>query len=240
MRASLASAFAVLALIPALARATAQEGPKAEPQGQFLIASRDLPDPLFHDSVVLMLPIREGTLLVGLIVNKPSKIKVRDVFPDSPTLKNSDAMAYFGGPVDFEVAARSAIFRSKNPPKKAIQVFGDVYVTFDAGEILALVEDSQQASTLRVFLGRSQWDPEQFEGEVVRGSWHNLPATADPIFSKFPESLWRTLIDRADPRPVVQSTPLFPLASFNSGFWSPVDSVGVPAPDPSQAAPFAD
>jgi len=205
VRALLASSIVVLALSSAVFRKIAQDSTKPKSEGQFIVATRDLPDPLFHDSVVLMLPIKEETLLVGLIINKPSKFKVRDVFPDSPTLENSDAKAYFGGPVDFDVAARSAVFRSKNPPKKAIQVFGDVYVTFDAGEILPLAENSQQASNLRVFLGRAQWDPQQFENEVARGSWHNLPASADSIFTEYPDSLWRTLIDRAEPRPVVQS-----------------------------------
>ena len=215
MRAMLASAMLVLALSAAVFRKIAQDTPKPKSEGQFIVASRDLPDPLFHDSVILMLPIKEGTLIVGVIVNKPSNIKVRDVFPDSPTIKNSDAMAYFGGPVDFDVTARSAIFRSKNPPKQAIQVFGDVYVTFDTGEVLALAENAQQASNVRVILGRAQWDPEQFEGEVARGSWHNLPASADSIFTEYPDRLWRTLIDRAEPRPVVQFSPTFaPLASL--------------------------
>jgi len=186
--------------------------PNSKARGQFLIASRDLPDPVFRDSVVLMLPIKEGPLLVGLIVNKPSKINVRDVFPNSPGLQKVDAKTYFGGPVDFEVGARSALFRSKTPPKNAILVFADVYVTFDPDAIAALAADSQQAPVLQVFLGRAQWAPEQFQNEVARGSWHSVPASADSIFSTFPEALWRTLIDRAEPRPVVQvAPPLLPL-----------------------------
>jgi len=207
MRAWLASASVALALIPAILRATAQESPNNKSRGEFLVATRDLPDPLFHDSVVLMLPVKQGPLLVGLIINKPSKFKVRDVFPDSPALEKLDAQAYWGGPVDVDVGARSAVFRSKTPPESATLVFGDVYVTFDPDVIAALAADPQQASTLRVFLGRAQWDPDQFQNEVARGSWHTLPASADSIFSAFPESLWRTLIDRAEPRPVVEYEP---------------------------------
>ena len=224
MRVLLASAILLLGLIPAVTRKIAQEAQSDKPesskpqpnktQGQFLVASRDLPDPLFHDSVVLMLPVKQGSLLVGLIINKPSKFKVRDVFPDSPALEKRDAMAYLGGPVDVDVVARSAIFRSKTPPTNATLVFGDVYVTFDPDAIAALAADSQQAPTLRVFLGRSQWDPDQFQNEVARGSWHSVPASSDSIFSAFPEALWRTLIDRAEPRPVVQCTrPIFPFAT---------------------------
>ena len=155
--------------------------------------------------------------MVGLIINKPSKIKVRDVFPDSPALQKIDAMAYFGGPVDADVVARSAIFRSKTPPKDATLVFGDVYVSFDSDTIAASA-GTQQAATLRVFLGRAQWDPVQFENEVARGSWHSSPASVDSIFSAFPENLWRALIDKAEPRPVVQNVPpLVPRGNTSQG-----------------------
>src|SRR5689334_22694437 len=139
------------------------DAPSAKPQSQLIVASRGLPDPFFQKSVVLMLPFKEGPLLVGLIINKPSKIKVRDLFPNSPELQKLDTMAYFGGPVDAEVGVRSAIFRSKTPPSKATLVFGDVYVSFDPDAIAALAQNPQQASTLRVFVGRAQWDPQQFE-----------------------------------------------------------------------------
>ncbi len=185
-----------------------QETPNGKTRAQMLVASRDLPDPLFHDSVVLMLPIKEGgQLLVGLIINKPSKIKVRDVFPDSQALQKSDMVAYFGGPVDAEVVARSAIFRSKTPPKSATLVFDDVYVTFDSDTIVALAADPQKTPTLRIFLGRSQWAPEQFENEFAIGAWHSVPATADSVFSKSPEFLWRTLIESTEPKSVVRSYP---------------------------------
>ncbi len=209
-----ASALLIPCLLPALTGTIARETQSGQTQnsktqGQFLVASRDVSDPLFQQSVVLMLPIKEGPLLVGLIVNKPSKVQLRDVFPDSPGLQKVDAMAYLGGPVDVDVGARSAIFRSKTPPKNATLVFGDVYVSFDPEDIAALAVNSQQASTLRVFLGRAQWAPEQLENEVAKGAWHNVPANADSIFGTFPEALWRTLLDRADPRPVVQYDPRF-------------------------------
>jgi len=216
MRTFLASAILLFGLIPAFTRTVAQKTQNAETHGQLLVAGRDLSDPFFRESVVLMLPINEDRLLVGLIINKPSKILVRDVFPDSPALQKLDAKAYFGGPVDAEVVARSAIFRTKSPPKNATLVFGDVYVSFDPDTIAALAANPQQASTLRVFVGRAQWGAAQLENEAASGAWHSLPATADSVFNAYPENLWHTLIDRADPRPVVQATPRFLPPVFTS------------------------
>jgi putative transcriptional regulator len=213
MRAPLASVILLLATIPSPRGGPARETQTLKTQGQFLLASRDLPDPTFQQSVVLMLPIREEGLLVGLIVNKPTKFSLHDVFPRSAALQKSDTKAYFGGPVDADVFARSALFRSKTPPKDATLVFGDVYISFDPDAIAALAANSQQASTLRVFLGRAQWDAAQLENEAARGAWHSLPAAADSIFSAFPENVWPRLIDRAEPRPVVQmAPPSFPVA----------------------------
>lgn len=210
MRAFVASAILLIGSAAFFARNPRQgtsEPPSAKPQSQLLVASRNLPDPFFQKSVILMLPFKEDQLLVGLIINKPSKIKVRDLFPNSPELQKLETMAYFGGPVDAEVAVRSAIFRSKTPPSKATLVFGDVYVSFDPDAIVALARDPQQAATLRIFVGRAQWDPDQFEGEVALGAWHSLRGGADSIFTTLPEMLWPRLIEQAEPKSLVRSVP---------------------------------
>jgi putative transcriptional regulator len=209
------AAIFFLSLLPGMTDRATQEKQDNDSQGNFLVARRELADPFFEKSVVLMLPTKAAPLLVGLIVNRPTRVLLRDLFTDSPAIQKLDATAYFGGPVDVEVGACSAVFRSKTPPKDAIPVFGDVYVSFDPAAIAALLEDPQQASTLRVFLGRSQWAPAQLENEVARGAWYSVRGSAEPIFGKFPEAVWRSLLDQAEPRPLVKyGPPLVPFGSF--------------------------
>jgi len=211
----LAAVFLLLGLVPSITGRAAEEKQGSDSQGHFLVARRELSDPLFEKSVVLMLPTKGTPLLVGLIVNRPTRVPLHDLFEDSPALQKRDATAYFGGPVDVEIGAQSAIFRSKTPPKSAIPVFGDVYVSFDPDTIATLVADSEQASTLRVFLGRAQWAPLQLENEMAKGAWYSVRGSADPIFGKFPEAVWRSLLDQAEPRPVAQcELPLLPLADL--------------------------
>jgi len=202
MRAIAASAIFLLSTV--FVGSISREGQTEKPKGQFLVASRQTGDPFFKESVVLMLPVRQEQLLVGVIINKPTKISVRDLFPDSPILEKSEEKVYFGGPVDLDVGARSAIFRSKTPPKDAALVFDDVYVTFNAAEIMALAENAQQASTMRILIGRAQWDPEQLENEAFLGAWHSETASTDSIFGTLPDALWRILIDKAEPKPVAR------------------------------------
>lgn len=213
LSAGIAGVVFAVALLHGIAGTGAQEKPGAASQGLFLVARPEMPDPLFAKTIVLMLPVKGVPGIVGLIVNKPTKVAMHDLYKDSPALEKRDATVYFGGPVDVEVSATSAIFRSAAPPKDATQVFGDVYASFDPATIAALVENVQQVTTLRVFLGRSQWAPTQLQNEIAQGAWYSVRSGADPIFGKFPEGAWRTLLEQAEPHPLTEYQPPFHLPS---------------------------
>src|SRR5688500_9964809 len=64
-----------------------------------LVSRAELPDPNFKDSVVFVTnQMRRAP--VGVIINKPTKIPVSQLFPDLERLAGSDDRVYFGGPVD--------------------------------------------------------------------------------------------------------------------------------------------
>jgi putative transcriptional regulator len=208
-RVPLLLATLVLGLAPALIVPAQEKPPQNQPgdKGLFLIARRELSDPFFAKSTVLMLPVEPSPLVpvVGLIINKPTHVSLHELFPHARALQKDDATAYFGGPVD--IHDRSAIFRSSDPPEHALHIFADVYVTFDSDAIGALVKKSQQPSLLRIFLGRSQWGPAQLQYEVLEGAWYSLRLNADPIFSGDPGKIWQTLLERVEPSPYVDRRP---------------------------------
>src|SRR5580704_13304785 len=122
------------ALIATLATSqTAQTTDLTTPS--FLVATRDLQDPLFQHSVILMVPSTEPPLLAGLIINSPAKERVRDLFPQVRGLKGPDETIYTGGPVELDDVPvlhqhreLSVIFRSSSAQSSATRVFDDVYV----------------------------------------------------------------------------------------------------------------
>lgn len=207
--------FAVLALsLAPAAIAPAQDKPPqnedAGRQGLLLVAHRELSDPFFAKSAVLMLPVdlliqRSPPVkgAVGLIINKPTHVALHTLFPDVRDLQKQDATAYFGGPVD--IHDRSAIFRSPTPPEHALHIFADVYVTFDSDVISAVVKkNAKQASSLRIFLGRSQWSRPQLQNEMSEGAWYSLPGDAPTVFASDPGKVWQALLERVEPRPYVE------------------------------------
>lgn len=225
----LALAVLLFVLPPGIAGTDVQKPPATSAQGIFLVARPDLSDPLFAKSVVLMLPVKGTPLLVGLIVNKPTRVPLHEFFADSPALQKRGATAYFGGPVDADSDSLSALFRSSSPPKEATRVFGDVYVSFDAATIGGLVENFQQASEMRIFVGRAQWAPAQLDNEIAIGGWYSVRSGADPIFSNRPEDAWRVLLGQAAPRPLVELPPSFPLCDFPPASCGARGAVALPA-----------
>ena len=186
----------IILLGPNAHPARAAEKPE-EAKLLFLVARRSIMDPMFERTVVLMLPLKDEPLVVGIIINKPSRVPLLQIFPDSPALQNRHDTAFIGGPVD--MAAPALVFHSSKHSKPSMRLYGDVYLTFDADFITKFMQDPKQTGERRLFMGRAQWAPEQLQGEGQRGSWYSLRAEGEVIFDRDSEHLWERLHRRALP-----------------------------------------
>ena len=205
---------AILATAVVLA-GTPTRGTSSASETFFLVATPDLPDPLFQESVILMLPHTPPPLVVGLIVNKPTNKRLSELLPDSPVFKNRTDAAYFGGPVDIDEP--TLVFRTAGAPEHAMALFDGVYVSLDPERVAGLLKDRALVQDLRLYFGRAQWSREQLHGEMLRGSWYVVPADPAFVFSADPKHVWRALVARAQMRKASRpSTPDLTLTSFDS------------------------
>ena len=85
--------------------------------GQMLVASRDLRDPNFAETVVLLVRYDEESV-VGLILNRRTQIPIARVFPDLKEAKGQTDPIYRGGPV--ERTAALALLRAHYPAAKRV------------------------------------------------------------------------------------------------------------------------
>ncbi len=190
----LAAAAAVYAA--SVYSAIAQEpGLGVDNKPTFLVATRELGDPIFEHSVVLMIPPQEPPLIAGLIINKPSRMTLHDVFPDVSSLKDRTDSVYFGGPVDYTTAA--LLMRQRSPSGKGVRVLDGVYLRADRDSIASALKAPPAPSDLRFVMGRAQWSREQLRSEIQEGSWYVVPATAEQVFSSNPKRLWEDLISHS-------------------------------------------
>ena len=184
--------------VPALAlvfAAALAAGTEKSAQTYFLVAQPDLPDPMFNQSVVLMLPPTGTELVVGLIVNKPTKVTLSKLFPDNAGLKRRTETAFFGGPVD--ISTPLVLARTTRAPAGAVALFKDVYLNLEARSVLDLLKGSPSTQTMRLYLGRAQWTDDQLHNEMLENSWYNVPSDPQYVFSADPGTVWRALVARA-------------------------------------------
>jgi len=166
-------------------------------KGVFLVASRNLLDPRFRETVVLLTG-HSGLGTVGLIINRPTEIPLAEVIPDDPPHGRNSDPVNIGGPVDAH--SLQMLIRSGSKPEGSLHVVDGVYVSSSAELLEKLTRNGEEdGTTFRVFVGYAGWAPGQLESEILRGGWHVMPADARTIFERNPGDIWPDLIRRIAP-----------------------------------------
>jgi putative transcriptional regulator len=160
----------------------------------FLVARADMPDPNFHDAVILLVRPESGPP-VGVIVNRPTPIAIGGFFPEIDNIVHGEDKVHIGGPV-----ARQAVifvFKADAKPDDAEEVLDGVYMASSRKLLYEILSGERKVDGLRVFLGYAGWAPDQLEEEIDRGDWHVARSDARAIFEKPAGRLWPELNARA-------------------------------------------
>jgi putative transcriptional regulator len=163
--------------------------------GRLLVASRDLPDPTFAETVILLTQF-EDQGAVGLILNRPTKITLSKLFQDSKQAKGWADPAYLGGPVQTEGV--QALLRSNDKQDDMRRVLPGVLLITTRAALDKAAAAKIPPESFRVYVGYAGWGPGQLEHEVELGAW--LIARGDPalVFDPEPASVWLRMIRRTE------------------------------------------
>ena len=186
--------LACTAILSAASLSAAETNSKGQRDSILLVAARHMMDPNFARSVVLvMFPTDTGPS--GVILNRPSPMMLRDIWPDREQRQGRTDVLYIGGPV--EPDGLLFLFRMTPPPERAWWAIDDIYFSGD-GEILdRLLEEPEPVSGQRFFAGFSGWAPGHLEQEIARADWHVLEADAEVIYDTEVDTLWQRMHQRA-------------------------------------------
>ena len=154
--------------------------------GQLLISSPLLHDPNFRRTVVLMTHHDEEGAM-GLVLSRPSEIRVSDAVSELAALPGLDETVYVGGPVRPEAVV--VLIEREGEPEEPI--VGRVAFMQGGSDL-----DELDVVRARVFAGYSGWGPGQLEGELDESSWIVVSAEPDDVFASDPDELWRTVLHR--------------------------------------------
>lgn len=159
----------------------------------FLVAKPELHDPNFAQTVILVVFPRD-TGPIGVILNRPTRLTLKDGFPDQPLLKSRADTLYFGGPV--QPAGLMYLFRGAHESGRAFPVVGETFLSADS-TLLDQLLSSRREQVERYFIGYSGWSRPQLEREIALGAWYVIEADQDTVAHADPKSLWRDLLLRA-------------------------------------------
>lgn len=165
--------------------------------GMLLVATPELRDPNFVDTVVLLLDVDANGVL-GVVLNRPSPVPVADVLdPWAGSVARPDVL-FQGGPVSPDSALAVALLADPDDvPLGFRRVEGDSsgrLGLLDLDTPPELVEGSLQA--LRIFAGYAGWSVGQLEEEIGEGDWYVLEGTTADVFRGDVGGLWRDVLRR--------------------------------------------
>ena len=163
--------------------------------GKLLVAARNLPDPNFSDSVVLLADFNaEGAM--GLIVNRRTEVPLAKVFPGVGRARGAQTMLFFGGPV--AVPGVLALVRSATARDGSRRLLDDIYLVNTRETLEQLVKENIGGERFRVYAGYAGWGAGQLDKETAGGAWHVFDGDPDVVFDPDPESVWRRQIRRTE------------------------------------------
>jgi putative transcriptional regulator len=161
--------------------------------GFLLVASKQMPDPRFRKTV-LVVTKHGNTGPIGVIVNRPQDIKIDKIFPDYPAAKELNL--YYGGPAYPEQI--SYLVRGSEIVQGVLYVSRDTYLAYDIPTLGELLNGKRHYKDLRVMHGFTSWAPGQLEYEIKLGSWYVMPLDEAIIFDHPPAQMWQELYIRAN------------------------------------------
>jgi putative transcriptional regulator len=164
--------------------------------GKFLVASRDLGDPNFAETVILLVHYSRDEGAVGLVLNRRTDVPISRVFHDMKEAGGRKDPVYVGGPVDLNSVL--ALLKSASKPENAQRVFGDVYLISSKDLLKETLASGVEAAVFHAYVGYAGWGAGQLEHELELAAWHILPADAGIVFHSDPESVWPRLIRRTE------------------------------------------
>ena len=163
-------------------------------KGRLLVASRNLLDPNFAETVVLLLAHEAGGTM-GVVINRPTDVRLASALPKIDELRGRTDRVYLGGPVSGTMLL--ILVRAARRPRSSELIFGDVYASGRLSALREALGKPGSTNRLRAYAGHAGWGAGQLKREIARGDWYVATADAQMVFESKPSEIWPTLIERS-------------------------------------------
>jgi putative transcriptional regulator len=189
--AALLSAAAMIAAIAAMADdAPAVADP---PAGELLIASAEMQDPRFQQTVILLLR-HDTSGAFGIVINRPLGDRpLADLLAQTETKDSADGaiegtiQVFLGGPVQMQLGF---VVHSSDYRRPETLAVGDQLAMTASREVLSDIGHHKGPAKYFFALGYAGWGAGQLENEIAQHAWFIAPAAPDLVFDTERGSVW--------------------------------------------------
>jgi putative transcriptional regulator len=163
--------------------------------GKLLVSARNMTDPNFTRTVIVLAHFdKDGAF--GLIVNRPTKVKLSRLFPRFEKSPGGATTAFLGGPVIAPGVV--ALLRSARAHGDSRRIVNDVYLVSSRELLEEMIAAGAASNRFRVYLGYAGWGAARLEEETAQGAWHVMDGDANVIFDPDSEATWQRQIRRTE------------------------------------------
>jgi len=163
--------------------------------GKLLLATPSLQERQFKDSVVLLCHHdEEGSM--GLIINRPQELTIRDVLEDIRLSPNREQLnqlpeqylvSYEGGPVD--LFRGFVLHDSWHTYESTMQITTELHLT-TSRDVLEDISQGNGPEYFMFILGYTGWSSGQLEQELMDNDWLIVDSSQHLVFQVAAEHRW--------------------------------------------------
>lgn len=186
----------LLVCLLASQRASAADNSNGIFAGQLLVATEDIKDPRFVETVIYLVKHNaEGTL--GLVINRPiAKGPIDDLLKGFGAPANGskrEVIVHYGGPVG---TRQGFVLHSDDVKIDGSLIVKDgIAMTSDVKMIEAIAAGHGPKQAL-IMLGYAGWAPGQLAAEIKNQAWFLIPGVKTIVFGKDAEKKWNQARER--------------------------------------------
>jgi len=164
--------------------------------GQLLIASPDMDDPRFAQTVILMVQhSKDGAL--GIIINRPvgelSYAELLKSIGETGSAANGKVRIYAGGPVQLNAGF---VLHSRDYHRpETLDIDGRIAMTASPNVLRDIAAAKGPKKSLIAF-GYAGWGPGQLENELMRHDWYTAPEDPALVFDDDRGKVWKEAMAR--------------------------------------------
>ena len=165
--------------------------------GRLLVATPELQDPNFRETVVYLVNHDQAGAM-GLVINRVLGTGQLDRMLEGLGLPSNGATdlelrVHYGGPVE---PTRAFMLHSPDYRAEDTVVLSEMTALTLSPGILEDMAAGKGPKRSLFALGYAGWGPEQLEGELAAGAWVVVEPDADLLFDEHPETKWQRAFDR--------------------------------------------